>query len=147
MSAQASEHGTVAADGEIGIKRQPRPRRGLCLVQAAELCQGASAQKADNRQIGIGLYRPLIPADRFLVATEKKLGASCVARPMIGVTVARTDAKRLLNMSFSFLGMSEINLCGTNEKMSERQIPIQGQRVFKLGYGLVGAVVKHAERA
>jgi hypothetical protein len=42
MSAQASEHGTVAADGEIGIKRQPCPRRGLCLVQAAELCQGAS---------------------------------------------------------------------------------------------------------
>jgi hypothetical protein len=56
MGAQASEHGTVATDGEIGIKRQPRPRRGLCLVQAAELCQGAGEQKADDRKIRIGLY-------------------------------------------------------------------------------------------
>jgi hypothetical protein len=69
--------------------------------------QGGGETEMRERKIPVGLDGTTEPRDRILIAAHIEFGEAREIYPDIGVRIARTEAKRLLDMGFGFIAATD----------------------------------------
>ena len=92
------------------------------------------------RKISVGLDRPPKPCDRLLPNGEVDSSLCPQWRPDVCHRIAWTEAQGLGNVSFCFLGATDVNLSNSDVGMGVGKISIQRQRMFTFGDALCRAL-------
>ena len=84
---------------------------------------------------------------RLLIAAEKTSRKARCQQPNIGPRVARTEAKRFLNVRLGLLGPTNEQLVLPDQRVSSSHIAIEGQGPFVFGDALGGSVGEAEDHA
>src|SRR5260370_11446952 len=114
----ARRAGAEAGDGESGIEGKPGLNRGPRLIEPAKMRQRGGEIEMRERKISVHLDGATQPRDRLLVSAKQQFGEAGVHHPAIGARIARTEAKRLLDMALGFLAATHIILGETDSSVS-----------------------------
>jgi hypothetical protein len=135
----ARRHGGADAGHSEGrVEGKPLLDGGMRLVEATQLRKGGGERKNRVRVISVGFERASRPIDRILVAAELKLCDASEIHPGGRISIARTEAQRLFDVSLRLLLTTDNSLGKSKTGMRGGEIAIQLQRMLALGNGLSG---------
>src|SRR5271165_5001541 len=128
--AHSRPKGAGAGDGEGRVERETGLDCGMCLVWSTKVREGGSQQEIRCRIISVGLDCPPKPLNRLIPIAEVVLRDAQETIPGVGISIARTEAQGLADVSLCFFGATDENPTKSYKSVCAGKVSIQLQRAF-----------------